>query len=295
MDDMDGRKIIKAFLFPHIAVAVLLLPCAGAFLAYSMMFLEEAAPLRIASYVLSAYTLAVWCVKTPKIVRGIKRFKRENKYSRLWYENPRLRVNITLGGGAFVNTVYAAFQLIVGVYTGSFWFCSLAGYYFLLAVMRTFLLCYTRKCEPGENMRKELVRYRACGYIILVLNLALSVMIFCMIYQNQTARYSEIAMIAMAVYAFAMLSMAIVNVVRFRKYDSPVFSASKAISLASACVSMLTMESAMLLTFGGEMSAMTRRIYLGTSGGAVSVFIIVMALYMIVQSGKRIKTLGTEE
>ena len=90
--------------------------------------------------------------------------------------------------------------------------------------------------------------------------------------------------------------MAIVNVVKYRKYKSPVYSASKAISLAAACVSMLTLESTMLTTFGdGTMDMTTRRIMLGATGGVISVFIIVMAIYMIVQSNKKINQLKTAE
>jgi len=80
--------------------------------------------------------------------------------------------------------------------------------------------------------------------------------------------------------------------VKYRKFNSPVYSASKAISLAAACVSMLTLESTMLTTFNdGTMDELTRRLFLGLSGGVISVFIIVMAIYMIVQSNKKLKLL----
>ena len=77
---------------------------------------------------------------------------------------------------------------------------------------------------------------------------------------------------------------------KYRKYNSPVYSASKAISLAAASVSMLTLESTMLTTFDdGNTDALTRKILLGATGGVVSVFIIIMAIYMIVQSTKKLK------
>ena len=86
--------------------------------------------------------------------------------------------------------------------------------------------------------------------------------------------------------------MQIINIVKYRKYNSPVYSASKAISLAAACVSMLTLEATMLTTFGdGSMDAITRKIMLGCTGGVISVFIIVMAVYMIKQSNKQLKKL----
>lgn len=88
--------------------------------------------------------------------------------------------------------------------------------------------------------------------------------------------------------------MAIINVVKYRKYKSPVYSASKAVGLAAACVSMLTLESTMLTTFSdGTMSLAERRILLGSSGDVISAFIIGMAIYMIVQSSKKMKLLDT--
>lgn len=109
---------------------------------------------------------------------------------------------------------------------------------------------------------------------------------------NRTFHHHEITTIALAAYTFGSLTMAIVNVVKYRKYNSPVYSASKAISLAAACVSMLTLESTMLTTFGeGTMDLTTRKIMLGVSGGAISVFIIFMAMHMIAQGTKKIKLL----
>ena len=55
---------------------------------------------------------------------------------------------------------------------------------------------------------------------------------------------------------------------------------------------MLTLESTMLTTFhDGSMDLTSRRIMLGASGGVISVFIIAMAIFMIVQGTKKLKLL----
>jgi len=159
-------------------------------------------------------------------------------------------------------------------------------------VMRFFLARYTIKHKPGEKMREELIRYRLCGWIFLAMNLALALIIFFMVYWNRTFTHHMITAIAMAAYTFAAFTIAIINIVKYRKYNSPVYSASKAISFASACVSMLTLEATMLTTFGdGTMDAITRKILLGCTGGVISVFVVVMAIYMIRQSSKKLKEL----
>lgn len=289
---MDWKKIGKALLFPHIAIMIILVPIATVFLVYSMVFWGTESVAAIISYVLAAYTLTVWCFKIPYLIQFFKTFKNENKYARIWQDNTRLRVNVSLYGTLIYNTAYALLQLGMGFWHHTFWFYSLAGYYICLAVMRFFLARYTIKHKPGEKMREELIRYRLCGWIFLAMNIALSLMVFFMVYWNRTFRHHEITTIALAAYTFTAFTVAIINMVKYRKYNSPVYSASKAISFASACVSMLTLEATMLTTFGdGTMDAITRKILLGCTGGVISVFVVVMAIYMIRQSSKKLKEL----
>ena len=289
---MDWKKIGKHILFPHIAIMLILLPVAAVFLVYSLVFSGTESMLSYISYVLAFYTLIIWCFKLPKLIRFFKLFKNENKYARLWQDDVRLRVNASLYGSLMFNTAYAVLQLGLGLYHASFWYYSLAGYYISLAIMRFFLVRYTSRHKPGEKMQEELIKYRNCGIIFLVMNLTLSAIVFFMIYWNRTFRHHEITTITMAAYTFAAFTLAIVNVVKYRKYNSPVFSASKVINLAAACVSMLTLESTMLTTFDdGTLGLSGRRLMLGISGGVISFFIVAMAICMIVQGNKKIKLL----
>ena len=290
---MNWKNVGKALLFPPMALMIILIPIATVFLVYSMTFLGTESAVAILSYVLSAYTLTVWCFRIPRLIRNYQVFKAENKYVKLWQSDTRLRVNLSLYGTLIYNTAYALLQFGMGFWHGSFWFFSLAGYYLCLAVMRFFLLRHTGKYRPGEDMEKELGKYRACGIALLVMNLTLALMIFFMVYWNRTFHHHEITTIALAAYTFTSLTFAMINTVKYRKYHSPVYSASKAISLASACVSLLTLESTMLTTFGNEtMSLSGRRILLGISGGVISAFIIAMAIYMIVTASKKRKLPG---
>ena len=293
---MDWKKLGKALLFPHIAIMIILIPIATVFLVYSMVFLGTESVIAILSYVLSAYTLTIWCFKIPYLIRFFKTFKNENRYMQIWRGDAHLRVKVSLYGTLLWNIAYALLQLGMGFWHRTFWFCSLAGYYISLAVMRFFLARHTRHYDAGEKMLEELKKYRTCGIIFLIMNLALSLMIFFMVYWNRTFHHHEITTIAMAAFTFTSLTFAIINMVRYRKYNSPVYSASKAISLASALVSMLTLEATMLTTFGdGSIDLEGRRIFLGLSGGAISAFIIGMAVYMIRQATTKIKKMKLQE
>lgn len=293
---MSIKRACRAIIFPHMALMLILAPISVVLLIYSLVFLGPDSPVAIACYVLAFYTLVVWCVRTPQLIRFFSAFKAENIYARRWLEDVNLRVKVSLYGALFINTAYALLQLGMGFWHRSFWFFSLSGYYISLAVMRFFLLSHTRKYVAGEELLREYRRYRACGAALLIMNLAISVMIFFMVYWGRTFRHHEITTIALAAYTFGSLTMAIVNVARYRKYQSPVYSAAKAISLAAASVSMLTLETTMLTTFGdGTMGDVGRRIMLGATGAAVSAFIIAMAVYMIRRSGKKITELKAKE
>lgn len=293
---MDWKKIGKALLFPHIAIMITLLPVATVFLVFSMIYIGTDTIPAYVSYVIAAYTLTVWCFRVPNVIRFFKSVKSENKYVRRWLEDTHLRTNITMYGSLLWNVAYAVMQLGLGFIHSTFWFYSLAGYYLCLGLMRFYLVRYTTKYKPSEKMKMELVHYRTCGWIFLLMNIALTLIIFFMVYWNRTFKHHEITTITLAAYTFTTFTFAIINVVKYRKYNSPVLSAGKAISLASASVSMLTLTSTMLTTFNdGTMDLLTRKIMLGATGGVVSVFIIVMAIYMIVQSTKKLRALKLKE
>ena len=288
---MHWKKLGKALLFPHIAIMLLLVPTATVLLVGSMVYVGTQSPVAIVSYVISAYTLTVWCFKIPYLIRFFKTFKEKNKYARRWQDDARLRMNVSLYGTFAYNALYGVFQIWLGLHHETFWFLSLGAYYICLAVMRLVLLLHTGRYAPGERMRTELKKYRATGWVFLIMNLALALIVFFMVYWNRTFEHHMITAIAMAAYTFLSFTLAILNVIKYRKYQSPVFSAAKAISFASACVSMLTLTSTMLTTFhDGSMDATTQKLMLGCVGAAVVAVVTYIAIYMIVGSTKKLKT-----
>lgn len=293
---MDWKKIGKALLFPHIAIMITLIPVATVFLVLSMVYIGTDTIPAYISYVLATYTLTIWCFRIPDVIRFFKSVKNENKYVRRWLDDTHMRTNITMYSSLLWNAAYAVMQLGLGFIHSTLWFYSLAGYYLCLGLMRFYLVRHTTKYKPGEKMKLELIHYRTCGWIFLILNLTLTVMIFFMVYWNMTFAHHEITTIALAAYTFTTFTFAIINTVKYRKYNSPVLSAGKAVSLAAGTVSILTLESTMLSTFNdGTMDLTSRRIMLGCTGAAVSIFIIVMAIYMIVQSSRKLKHLSLED
>lgn len=287
---MSWKKLGRRLLFPPTALLAPLSLAAAAGLIYGFARLEEKDPMRIAAYALSFYALTACCARVPALIAAVKRFRRGNRYYLRYASDVRLRMNISLWGMCVYNAAYGLFQLALGLYHHSIWFYAMAGYYGLLALMRLMLGRYVRAFAPGREQRSEWRKYRLCGAGLLLITLALSVFVIYFVRQLRTVEHHEITVIAMAAYTFGALSLAIANALRYRRYESPVCSAAKALSLASAATSMLSLENAMLTTFGAEASLRFRRIMLGASGAVDALFILGMAVYMIARATRQLNT-----
>ncbi len=289
---MKLKRVLHHILFPHVAVMTAAVPIAAAFLVWAMLNKSSASPLAVASYVTAFYTLGIWCMRLPTLVTAVKSIKSSNKYIRIWHENTRLRVGLSLSASLLWNLAYSALQFALGVYYRSLWYFSFGFYYALLAAVRLSLAFHTRKYVAGERMREELRKYRACGIALLVMELALSAVMLVTIRGHRSVAHHEVVVIAMAAYTFTTFTLALVNTVRYRKYNSPVYSASKVISLVAGCVSLITLEDTMLATFSsGNMTPRSRVLFLALTGGAVSVFLILAAIRMIIGAADKLKHL----
>ena len=283
------KKIGKKLLYPHILIIVMLLPISLTLMIWSMIILGESHFISIIGYILSAYTMTVICFRIPDIIKLIKYIKNENKYIVRYRTDTHLRIKINLIGTFLINFAYAIFQFFIGLYHDSFWFYSMFAYYLFLAITRFYLMKHTLKFEPNEKPKDELKKYVFSGWMMLVLNMALSVMIFFMVYWNKTFKHHQITTIALAAYTFISFTIAIVNFIRYRKYKSPLFNAAKSISLTSASVSIITLETTMLTSFGSDMDLSTRKLFLGLTGAAVSLFVLTLAIIMIAKGTRMYK------
>jgi len=126
--------------------------------------------------------------------------------------------------------------------------------------------------------------------MLLVMTLTLAVFVLYYVYKIRLFRHHEITTIAMAAYTFTALTLAIGKSVRYRKYGSPAYSAAKAVSLASAVVSVLTLEKAMMTAFDRSGGELFHRVMLGATGAAVILAVQAIAITMLVRAGKNLKT-----
>lgn len=232
---------------------------------------------------------AMSCLKIPDIVSIVRKLMKKNAFVRRLTEDIAFRIKLSLYATLFFNGIYAAFQFALGFYHISFWFYAVATYYFLLAFVRFLLLKHTISYDDGENREYELRRYRFCGVCLMLMNITLSIIIFYVVWQNRTIKHHMITTIALAVYTFITLGIAISNFIRYEKHKNPIFAAARTTSLAAALVSLFTLENVLLSVFGEGESDSFRRIVLGLTGAFVMGIILALAALMIIRGTRELK------
>lgn len=253
------------------------------------------------AYALSAYALVITITGTVGIIgwirRGIdshpliKKLHGIPVFERFLYE-VEFRTETTLYQGLAVNLIYAGIKLFSGIYYRSIWFITLAVYYILLAIMRLSLLTFVRgRGNPEKDKVLELRRYRLCGIILLFMDWALLGIIILVVHQNSGFEYPGMLIYVMALYTFYATITAVINVVKFRKYKKPVLSAAKVINLTAALVSMLSLETAMLTQFGAAEDPVFRQVMTASTGAGVSMIVLGMAVFMIINATKQLKAI----
>ena len=134
-----------------------------------------------------------------------------------------------------------------------------------------------------------------CGILLLLMNQALAGIVVFMVSQNKSYDYPGYLIYAMAAYSFYCMIVASVNVIKFRRHGSPVLSAAKVISLVSAMVSILSLETAMVTRFGDQDDFSFRQIMTGATGGGVCTLVLGIAVYMIVKASLQLKKISNTD
>lgn len=291
------KRILYRILFPGRAVVFLSLTVLIGSMVYVFGFGHASDWTAYLLYAVSAYSLTIICARVFKLFQGGVRVRLyQNRYVHRYLTDIPFKLRVSLYLSLGFNLFYAAVNLGSGLYYRSVWFGTLAVYYILLSVMRFLLLRYVGQRGVGSRHSTEWNRYRVCGAILLPMNLALAGVIVLVLHENEGFEYPGTLIYAMALYTFCITITAAVNVVKYRKYDSPVLSGAKAVNLAAALVSMLALETAMLTRFdSGKNPENFSQMMVGFTGAIVCAIVGVMAVYMIVHATQRLKRMGDND
>lgn len=181
------------------------------------------------------------------------------------------------------NIIYALVNCIIGFLNASWRFITVGAYYTVLTVARYYVLQIRRKStsEPDVGISVR----RNTGILLIVLSFCITGVNTMSAVTDRSFALHEILMITVAAYAFTKITIAIIGMVRSKRFASPVLKTLRNIALADACVSIYTMQRAMLVSFPG-MESETILILNIFTGTAVWAVVLLLGINLI--GGKRI-------
>lgn len=181
---------------------------------------------------------------------------KKTSYGARFLEDYTFRTILTTLPTFLINVVYTVYNGVIGVINQSAWLITMAVYYSLL------------------------------GILLLLLNLALSGVVLLTIAKGTAKTHSEIMVISIAAYTFYKITMAVINMVKVRKMQSPSLITIRNIGVADALVSILTLQTTMLASFQ-DTSTIDANQMNGITGLAVCILIALLGASMIYYASKR--------
>lgn len=287
------RSNWKKLLYPGLLWVLSLDVLGGVLLFLTFARGLEDTPLAYAAYVLSAYALTVTVAGAVLAGKSIRRKLYATPITSRYLTDAFFRVRTGLRVSLLVSLFYAGFRLVSAVIGSSFWEGALAFYYILLCGVRWNLIRQAPTSGGGTDRRRELRAYRTTGVLLMILDIALGGIAVQIVRKGQSYDYPGSLIFAMGFYAFYCLILSGVNMVRYRKFRSPVLSAAKAVNLTTALVAMFSLETAMVNRFGGEMES--REFMTTMTALVVCVLVLAIAISMVVRAGRILKSNQQED
>ena len=280
------KKVLNKLFFPSKLIGFFIFNISFGMLIYVFSFHLEGTILAYISYPLSTYALVLFCVWFYKTCQfsneKLKKTKIYKLYEQYFFQVSKLSIIASL----MINFCYFIFNLSVGIYYKSYWFITFALYYLILIIMRYILIHNTK--ELGLSGKREYKKLKNTGYILLLLNIILIVLMVLIIRENKTITYSGVIIYAVALYDFYLIINAFINVFKYRKKNTPILLSSKCINLTVAMISMISLAVAMISQFG-EKDLQFKRIMTSYMGFGICLINSLMAIIMIIRANKNIK------
>ena len=251
---------IERWVFPRPAVRWAVVVSAAVLLTLCLNGMIAIPAVSYVAYLYSTWALVIFCAWLPGAFRRSKSgvIRRLDRFSE---NHPRFvevcglvrdverRTRALLAPSLVLNLGYAAFELAVGIAIGSDWMIGIGAYYAVLAGLRFALL--KTFLAGGADAEREWRAYRNTAGQLLLLTLAMTGLIVQAVYFGRAYSYPGILIYAFALYAFVKIIAAVFALLRHRHGENRLLAASRCVSFATALMSMLALQTAMLHQFGG--------------------------------------------
>lgn len=236
-------------------------------------------PLAWAVYTFSTYVLGIGIYF---LVLTVKWFNR-TKFMENWRENKYVVARMMLYLDLAFSTIYAVILVFTGIDSDSPWMYAAGGYYFYVGLTSYILI---RGRIHGDGIQKDDVKKCfAAGVIMVLLTAAVITMVLIAINGHDEFEYPGVMIYAAALFTFIFFIAGIVNIIRYRGYDDPVFCTVKRYRMNKAIFSMFLLQLAMFAAFSTtEMDAELEE-YLNVGiGAAVCIAVALISFYQLYYS-----------
>ncbi len=260
----------------------------------TVLFLSFHKFVEIAIFVAAGCGLALSCCYLYQDLRYGVRAKikpgiEANSFTRRLIFDYRYRTVLFAHSSLAVNLLFALSNGVFGIVYHSAWFGALSGYYLVLSVMRFIAIRYDRKHRSTEHnrvvKRKELYAFRNSGILFIVLTLALFILVIQMVFYGQVKNYPGTLIFAVAAYTFYKIGIAAFHLFKEGRMNSTLLRMIRNIGYADALVSLVSLQTAMFVSFGDGTDTRTMNLM---TGGVVCLMILLMGIHMIRSAGKQL-------
>ena len=230
----------------------------------------------------SVYTVVRFA---PKIKRGIMAAIYRFGFTKKFTSEYDFRTLITSTASLALNISYAVFNIVIAIISRSLWYGAIGVYHLLLVGMRSDVLLSRKK--------ESLASYIRCASLLTLLSFFLSLAVWQMIAKDLAFVRFGWTIYAYAAFAFYKITMATISFFKSRK-NALTTRALRFVGLADASVSILTLQTSLLYTLGGD--GVNKMLFNAITGAVVCALTLGLGISMIVMvvlENKRNNNIGS--
>lgn len=198
----------------------------------------------------------------------------------------RLRVPPSAWFGLVFSLLYACYHGILGLFSHSVWFLTMAAYYGIIGIARfSAVLClYRTKGSPSASAESRILT--RSGILLILLSAVVSGVIYLSLRHGIAAVHGECVMITIAAYTFYKITVTVIRAVKHRRNRAPLSTVIRSISYAEVSASVLTLQRSMLASFGNTQDTAFHTLNVLT-GAAVCAFVCGLGISLTARGIKR--------
>lgn len=272
-------RIVERVVFPPAILLIAISIVSYSSLAFVFLTGRDESSLSAIVYILSAYTLTIQIARIVRIAKGsAPKLKENEKLAYLFDRNIRMLFTLSLSTG--ISALHGGFSIVTGL-MGDFIFSLCSGiYYILLAVIRFGLVKNVRVDEKEQNLD-------APSFMMLSANILMIVVISIQMLESRVKSYPGYMIYAVAAYTFYMIILSSVNLRKTSASSNRAVKLARSLSFSVALVSLFSLQLSMNKTFGS--GAVFERIMNIASGAVVSLLLLVISIFQLLENNKKKK------